>query len=1091
MNQENTLLANYNYKVVDYLRNCLPSTTTLRIVSAYFTIYGYETLEKELSKVGDVRFLFGDPDSVGEMDPNIQGSKSFSLINERLSPKHQLRQKPLAVQCAEWVEKIQIRSINKSNFLHGKMYLTESVNNSSSIVGSSNFTKSGLGGSDNSNLEINLATKNPKACEEMQLWFDILWEDSNITEDVKEKVLAALKRVGKECDPMLIYFKSLYEIFRDEIEFRQIGDKRLEDIQLYDTQIWQALFDFQREGVRGVIARLTQYNGCILADSVGLGKTYTALAVIKYFELSAENVLVLCPKNLRENWSQYLVTSYRENNPFSKDQFRYALLSHTDLSRYSGKVGDINLETFPWQNFDLIVIDESHNFRNDTKPVYHDDGSIAQHSRYSRLLEEVLVNGVNTKVLMLSATPVNTSLIDLRNQIYLMTEKRNDDFEKSLGISNVGALLSQAQKQFKDWENNLPISGEKNKTELLEKLSPEFFRLLGGISIARSRRQIKLFFREDTKKIGDFPQHQKLENFYPSADLKEKLSYTELATQIDKFSLSIYRPSSYVTSKRAIKQLEEEKKKRHFNQLNREDALIGMIRTNFLKRLESSAYSLTKTLERTVSKIDTQIEKINLYESTRQMDDENSHLSLKEFEDDDEFVINQARQPYKFEDLDLLQWKTDLLNDKETLVQVLNQVNTITPERDGKLDLIKKHVTAKVNMPSRNLEGNLNRKLLIFTAFKDTAEYLYDNLKELGDELNINLAMVSGVVTHTNFGENKFDVILSNFAPRARNRMFNIDGEIDILVATDCISEGQNLQDCDTVLNYDIHWNPVRIIQRFGRIDRIGSINGSVRMLNFWPTKEMEAYLNLESRVKARMALVDTTATGDADPLDESYDQQVYDCAQLELSFRDKQLTKLREENLELGDESDTIEMSDFTLDYFYSQLLRYLETNKDELEATPTGAYAITKSVNESSVPGVIFVLRQRKITTDKLTRHASPIYPFYVVFVQYNGNIRYGCMNTKQVLDLFESTANDVNKVHQELCDLFNYRTQNGKQMELYEDLLNKVVEHICHKNKLVQIKQMGKDGEASSKIPRISESARRLEDFELVTWLIVGLD
>ena len=1076
------ILDNRLNTVVDYLRAHLPTADIFRLVSAYFTIYGYEALQRELQNIKDVRFLFGDPASVGEVDPSEKTEKSFDLIEGQLSPNHALQQKYLAQQCAKWVRsrRVKIRSVGKSNFLHGKMYLTESENGGAAVVGSSNFTRSGLGCGTSANVEINLATGDAEIRAELSTWFDDLWTDKALTRNVKSDVLHALARIGKDHAPEFIYYKTLYELFREDIEDRQRGESQLADTHLYDTQIWNALYGFQKDGARSVIARLLRHNGCILADSVGLGKTYTALAVIKFFELRNERVLVLCPKKLRENWALYPVYNAHTHNPFDDDRFGYTLLSHTDLSRNSGAVGTIDLANFNWRNFDLVVIDESHNFRNESKPRIDDDGNI-RHSRYSRLLEEVIVEGTQTKVLMLSATPVNTSLIDLRNQIYLMTKKREDVFRNSLGIGHIGTLLGRAQKAFKAWENN--ATTKRDKAELLNNLGPDFFQLLGGVSIARSRRQIKTFYAREIDRIGKFPTQKPPDNAYPQTDIRGELSYRELSNQIGQFALSIYRPSSYVTSAEAKKRLADEKKQLRFNQADRERFLIGMMRTNFLKRLESSAHALTQTLGRTIGKIDDLLDKIHRYEQQPTIQDAQADILPDEDEDDEEFLINRARTPYHLRELDLPRWKKDLLTDKQTLTAAWKKVRAITPPRDDKLKTIREHIRDKARNPTTDQDGKINRKMLIFTTFKDTAEYLYENLAELAKEHRLNMAMVSGDATRTTFGDNNFNAILTNFAPRARQRSNGIEGEIDLLIATDCISEGQNLQDCDTVLNYDIHWNPVRIIQRFGRIDRIGSRNRTVRMINYWPTKDMDAYLRLQSRVEARMALADAAASGDDDPLND----YAFEEAQMELNFRDEQLKKLREEVLDFDELSDGVVMSDFTLDYFFAQLLRYLEKNKAELEATPDGAYALTDGGNDSTRPGVIFFLRQRDASGDKREKVASPIHPYYAIYIRDSGDIRYGCANARRVLELFESVAIGKTEPLQKLCDQFDHETHNGKNMARYDQLLNEVMQHINRANTSTQIQQLGVGGQRDFRLPVKSENTTG--DFELVTWLIIA--
>ena len=1074
--------------VHDFLENAIQNGSTLSVVSAYFTIYAYEKLRHSLDQIEELRFLFGDPDFVKRMAPNNKDKKAFDIKDSGLELNKQLQQKPIAKACAQWIkEKVKIQTIREANLLHGKMYHISNNGVDKAIIGSSNFTVRGLGlSSDSSNIELNLEVDSDRDRTDLKRWFDEIWNDEKLVEDVKELVLAKLAQMGKDHAPELIYYKTLYELFREEIETRQASEQNLEDIHLYDTFIWNKLYQFQKDGAKSVIARLLRHNGCILADSVGLGKTFTALAVIKFFELRNERVLVLCPKKLRENWSVYPAYNAQASNEFLDDKFSYTVLSHTDLSRYAGESGSVNLEDFNWSSFDLIVIDESHNFRNDTKPVRDSDGTFIRHSRYSRLIEEAITSGTKTKVLMLSATPVNTSLIDLRNQIYLMTEKREDVFQDSLGVSNIGNLLRQTQKEFKAWEEQAAQEGVRDKVKLLESLGADFYQLLGGVSIARSRRHIKTFYADEMQNIGEFPTLEKPENCHPPTDLKGKFSYKELADQIGDFEFSIYRPSSYLISEEAKQRLADEKKRLRFNQEDREKFLIGMMQTNFLKRLESSAFSLSETLERTIDKIDKMLDKIDRYNKNQQISDSDlSEDILPDDDDDDEdFLINRAKYPYHLRELDLNRWKQDLHKDKQTLTVAWDNVRSITPDRDGKLKAIKKHIRQKHEKPTKDLEGNLNKKLLVFSTFKDTAEYLYENLSDLASELEINMAMVSGDLTRTKCGKNDFNAILTNFAPNARNRTEASDDNIDLLIATDCISEGQNLQDCDTVINYDIHWNPVRIIQRFGRIDRIGSKNESVKMINYWPTEDMEVYLRLRSRVASRMALADATASGDDDPLNEF----TYEQAQMELNFRDKQLKKLRNEVIDLDELSDGVVLSDFTLDYFFTQLLKYLERNRAELDATPDGAYAVTDNTVDTMNNGVIFFLKLRNASPNKQEKTASPIHPFYTVFIRDNRDIRYGCMNVKHILDLFEGKTEGKTEAIDKLCLWFDQETEHGQDMEHYSELLRTVVKHITSSHTKTQRAGLKRGGDRNFKLTKSSEAPKSTSDFELITWLVI---
>ena len=672
------ILDNQQNTVADHLRRQLSKADSFDFVSAYFSIYGYELLMDKLDGIDRVRFLFGDPTSVDDLDPGPKDPKSFTVTEKGLTPNHVMLQKFLAKRCAEWVKRdsVAIRSVSQANFLHGKMYLACSdgvVNNAA--VGSSNFTKSGLGGSVRPNLEINLAVNDTATLAELQEWFDLLWKNAQRTEDVKQNVLDALARVGKDHAPEVVYYKTLYELFRREIEARLSGDQNLTATGFYDSQVWNALYEFQKDGAKGVIAKLRQHNGCILADSVGLGKTYTALAVIKHFEQRNERVLVLCPRKLYGNWSLYQASNGHSQNPFPYDRFSYTLLAHSDLSRDSGRSGSVDLANFNWGNYDLVVIDESHNFRNS-------DGQ-----RYQKLLNEIIAAGIHTKVLMLSATPVNTSLIDLRNQIYLMTEGREDDYRESLGVGNIGNMMAAAQRQFKDWESNRGNQGKRDKGALLEKLGADFLRLLGGVSIARSRRHIEESYAAEMERIGRFPAHSVPVNIYPHTDLRGTLSYKQLADSIGRFKLSVYQPSNYVTDPDRLAELELTRRIQNFNQKDSERFLVGMIRTNFLKRLESSAHSLTLTLQRTIGKIDSLAQKIerNLDRTRDRVELTGIDVMPDDDEDDEEFFVNKGVRPYRLSELDLPSWLDDLHEDRATLNGVLDEVIAITPERDGKL----------------------------------------------------------------------------------------------------------------------------------------------------------------------------------------------------------------------------------------------------------------------------------------------------------------------------------------------------------------------------------------------------------------------
>ena len=1051
------VLDNQTNRVADYINRHLDGAKSFRAVSAYFTIQGYGLLSDNLDGPADVRFLFGDPDSLDDLDPGKKEEKRFEIREGGLHPTYTLNQKPLAKECWEWAsrESVQIRSVSQSNFLHGKMYLMESPNNLAGVVGSSNLTRRGLGYGESPNIEINLADSNADTVVQLRKWFDRLWADANITIDVKQDVLDALQRAGRDYAPELIYYKTLYELFRDEIEERKIHGDGRRQTTLKDSQVWNKLYAFQQDGASAIISKIQKHNGCMLADSVGLGKTYAALAVIKYFEQRNERVLVLCPRKLRDNWSLYQAANNHRRNPFPEDRFGYTLLSHTDLSRERGLVGGVDLANFNWTNYDLVVIDESHNFRNKAG------------NRYNTLLEEVFGKGVNTKVLMLSATPVNTSFRDLESQLRLMG--RDDHFHESLGIGSIGNTTKAAQKVFNKWEEK-SRPDNRDKSKLLEDIGPDLFRLLNAVSISRSRKHVQQFYADEMVRVGTFPERGAPDNRFPKTDLDEELSYEELADNIGDFKLSLYMPSHYLLDPGMVL----DPARRNIDQLNSEKFLVGMMRTNLLKRLESSPESLRLTLKRTICKIESILDKINHGEEIRP-DDAQPDEDTND-EDDDYTFVGTKRVRYRLDQIDLVKWEKDLKRDKRILNNALRQVEAITPERDGKLNALIQDIRNKIEKPTRDKGGKPNRKMLVFTTFTDTAKYLYEQLGELSRELGIKMAMITGSERQTQLGRSDFNEILANFAPVAAGQG-GTDGEIDLMIATDCISEGQNLQDCDAVLNYDIHWNPVRLIQRFGRIDRIGSHNRIVNMINYWPTDDMDEYLRLRNRVRTRMAIADITATGHNDPLNPPGDGH---------NFRDEQLRQLRYDIIDL-DEQDSVGLGDFVTEDFLAQLMAHLEKNRKRLESMPLGVYAVTHQ-EPHAPPGVVFFLKQRNAGSDRRRRPASPVHPFYLVYLHADGTLGYGCGSPKQVLTAFRAVSAGKDLPLQDLCDNFDRETKYGRNMGQHDRLLEITLAHIKQSNRRRQAKNMGRDGASDFVVPEMSESPRTGSDFDLVTWLAI---
>jgi len=1082
----------------EYLKKNITDKSKLSFVSAYFTIYAFEALKNQLINVEELKFLFGEPSFV--LDPEKTDPKEFDIAESELRLRNRLSQKTIARECADWIkEKVQIRSMNQSDFLHGKMYHMEDVNGiENAILGSSNFTLNGIGLGNKKNIELNIELNDKRDVQDLRNWFDEIW-DGKYSIDVKDKILEYLEILYADTDPEFIYYLTLYHVFKKFLDNQETVKGLEEKTGFLETEVWNMLYPFQKDGVKGAINKIQTYSGCIIADSVGLGKTFEALAVIKYFELLNNRVLVLCPKKLKGTWSVFRNNDKR--NILLHDSFRYDILSHTDLARMHGKSGDHDLSTIHWSNYDLVVIDESHNFRNSKYGKEDDEGNYRP-SRYEFLMEEVIRKGIDTKVLLLSATPVNNTLRDLRNQIYLITKKRNDAFQDQ-DIKNIGGTLKRAQSVFKNWSNKKDKK-QKKVQYLLEKLDSSFFKLLDQITIARSRRHVLNYY--DMAEIGSFPERLKPQSESAQLDLKDRFpSYDKLDEEISNYKLSLFFPADYVKDAFYEKyDIKPEDEVTFDDQKSRERFLIGMMKINFLKRLESSVYSFGVTLERTIQRIEDTLAKIEDFERNRETyyePDFLNNLGEDEEEEIKERLEIGTKLVYELIDLDLDRWKKDLKSDKDQLVSLLNSAESIKPERDGKLQRLKELITEKHENPVN--AGN--KKILIFTAYADTAKYLYRNLSHWAQkELNSHIAFVSGSSEDNKSSfkpkgykfQTDFETILANFAPIAKQRNLMNDsmpqeGEIDILIATDCISEGQNLQDCDCVINYDIHWNPVRLIQRFGRIDRIGSPNEKIKLINFWPTKDLNNYIRLRERVEARMALVDISATGEDNLLS---DEHLHSLIEDELTYRDKQLLQLKDEILDLEDMDESITLSEFTLDDFRIDLMNFLEENREKLATAPLGLNAMVPAIIDSSSkhvelgkivkPGVIFCLRQAE-TRDELEK-VNPLQPYFLLYIRDDGTVRFNFIHAKQILTLFQQLCKGKDKPHEALCRWFDEDTDQGKNVEKYSELLNKsvqaVVQHFSKRNLANLFSDRG------GKLVGDAAPKNDLDEFELVTWLVI---
>lgn len=1082
------ILDNRNTGTVgDALKEEIQEGAKLSILASQLSIYAYKELRDKLNKVDNVRFLFTEPTFTENKE--VKEEKREFLLRKKyretslagneyeIALKNELNQGVIAKEFAQWIkEKVEIKSVKDNKDRPQIMFKGISIQNEtdeSVIQGSLDFDASGLGYAPSPVYVMNHFTKDKVSTQQFIGWFNQFWDNEEFVEDIKSEVLDSIQTMYKENTPEFIYFVTLYNIFREYLdEFDE--DKIIKGKTGFkDTIIWNKLYKFQKDGVLGAIEKLEKYNGCVIADSVGLGKTFEALAIIKYYELRNDRVLVLCPKKLRDNWTLYTQNDIR--NILLDDRFRYDVLNHTDLSRSSGMSGSIDLKTINWGNYDLVVIDESHNFRNN-------QARNDKETRYSRLMKEIIKKGVNTKVLLLSATPVNNKMNDIKNQIAFITEGNDKHFENE-GIKSIEATLRKAQTIFNKWVK-LPEKDRTTQT-FLEMINFDYFKLLDTITIARSRKHIEKYY--NMSEIGKFPERLKPMNIHSDIDTQGSFeAISSINKKILKLNLAIYSPLQYVLpQKRAVYSekydIKVQNGKSVFKQTDREQSIVHLMRVNLLKRLESSINSFTITLERILYQVEKGIEGLE-----KNISPEYEHLSIDDINNDEQLndLLVGNKVKVLISDVDRIRWKQDLIEDKEILENLLKEAKKISVERDAKLEKIKEVIQNKIENPI-NPE---NKKVIIFTAFADTARYLYENLNKWAyTNYNVYSALITGGGGNkTNFPNIKAEMsdILINFSPKSkeRSKVFeNISGEIDILIATDCISEGQNLQDADFLINYDIHWNPVRIIQRFGRIDRLGSKNDKIQLVNFWPHMELDEYINLEARVSGRMILLDVSATGEENVIEYDENKKMND-----LDYRKKQLKQLQESVLNLEDVSGGISITDLTMNDFKMDLLEYMKDNKRKLEKAPMGMYAVSSlessGLNEEIRPGVIYSLKQTN--DNELSGEYNSLHPYYMIYVYEDGEIEYNYVHTKQILDFYKKLSNGKSEIESELVKIFNKETKYGRNMTKYTDMLDEAINNILGKQEEVSIQSIFSLGESSI----LDDNNSSKDDFELVSFLVI---
>jgi SNF2 family DNA or RNA helicase len=1068
---------NITKTIKDDLAASIEKGSHLSIAASCFSIYAYQVLKKQFDNIDELRFIFTSPAFVTEKAPKEKRefyiprlSRERSLYGTEFEVKlrNELTQKAIARECADWIrKKVKFKSNTTPENMVGFLNI-DTGNEQITYMPLGGFTTVDIG-CERGNNSYNMVTKFPAPhSQEFVRLFESVWNDRTKLQDVTEEVIESITAAYNENSAEFLYFVALYNIFNEFLE--DISEDVLpnEATGFKESKIWSMLYDFQKDAALAIINKLEKYNGCILADSVGLGKTFTALSVIKYYENRNKSVLVLCPKKLTDNWNTYKDNYI--NNPIAADRLRYDVLYHTDLSRNHGKSNGLDLDRLNWGNYDLIVIDESHNFRNGGE-VYGDD---ARENRYLRLLNTVIRPGVKTKVLMLSATPVNNRFVDLRNQLALAYEGNSSLINEKLNTSkSIDDIFRSSQRAFNIWSELEPE--KRITTTLLKMLDFDFFELLDSVTIARSRKHIEKYYNMEA--VGKFPERLKPISLRPSlTDLDDAITYNQIYDELMRLNLAVYIPTDFVFDSRRDKYVDPDV---NINRAGREQGIRRLMSINLLKRLESSVYSFRLTLQRIKKLIDDTIAEIDMFEAGGGAIVDMTELSGDTgFDYDDQntdFFTTGGKVKIDLNDMDYVTWRATLQKDSEVLELLTLMVADITPEHDTKLQTLLAIISEKIEKPI-NAD---NKRVLVFSAFSDTVEYLYQNMAGfIKDNYGLDTAMITGSIdgktTIPKFRAT-FNNVLTCFSPLSKDKTLLMPGStdhIDILIATDCISEGQNLQDCDYLVNYDIHWNPVRIIQRFGRIDRIGSRNARIQLVNFWPDLTLDDYINLKSRVETRMKISVLTSTGDDDLINAE--------EKGDLEYRKAQLKRLQEEVVDIEDISGGISIMDLGLNEFRLDLLDYIKINRD-LDKTPFGLHAVVPAKDDAP-PGVIFVLKNINggVNIDNQNR----LHPFYMVYISDDGEVICDHLSPKEMLDKMRYLCKGKPEPIAELCRAFNQETRDGRDMRRLSELLSDAINSTIDVKEESDIDSLFKSGGTSA----LNTTITGLDDFELICFLVI---
>lgn len=1070
------LIDNLSEKLVDDLRVTMQRDSRVSIAAACFSVYAYEELKAQLENIDELRFLFTSPTFLQEKTakarrefyiPRRNREKALHGSEFEIRLRNDFSQKAISRECADWIRrKVCFKSNQTAEGIPNFMTIDSAEPVTYAPV--NGFTRADLGCERGNSLftMINRIDA-PQSTQYLEL-FNTIWNDKQRLQDVTDTVLESITTAYQENSPEFLYFFALYNIFGDFLEHVSEDDLPSDTNGFKESIVWNKLYTFQKDAALAIISKLEQFNGCILADSVGLGKTFTALAVIKYYENRNLRVLVLCPKKLSDNWITYKA-NYR-NNPLAGDRLRYDVLYHTDLSREQGFSGETDLSKLNWAAYDLVVIDESHNFRNGGD--VDDDG---KSNRYTKLMNKVIRPGARTRVLMLSATPVNNRFYDLRNQLALAYEGNSSAWKDKLDTNrSVEEIFRSAQKQFNAWSKFAP--SQRTTEQLMRMLDFDFFEILDAVTIARSRQHIEKYY--NIEEIGNFPTRlPPVTKQPPLTDLNNAITYDEIYELILSLTLSIYTPSNYILPSRLKKYADlNHEGKNSLTQAGREEGIRRLMSINLLKRLESSVHSFRLTLQRIRDMIAATLDTIHTYDPHKIIELKDLTGAADFDADDMESDLFTVGRKVKIalEDMDYLTWQRDLQTDFETLQLLLGMVADITPGHDSKLQTLLQTLAEKQREPL----NKDNRKVLIFTAFSDTAQYLYEQVGAyMLRSFGLHTALVTGSVEgRSTVPKFKADLnnVLTCFSPVSKDRAALMpDGpDIDILIATDCISEGQNLQDCDCVINYDIHWNPVRLVQRFGRIDRIGSRNVVIQMINFWPDVQLDAYIDLRARVETRMKALVLSSTGDDNPLSPE--------EKGDLEYRREQLQRLRTEVVDLEDMRGGVSITDLGLNEFRMELLEYAK-HHPELETCPGGISAVAAATPDVP-PGVVFVLKN--VHNEVNINDRNRLHPYYLVYLDEDGVTLHSHLCPKDILDAMRQLCRGQKQPDKALCRAFNAETDDGRKMQKYSDLLEDAVLSIVDAKADSDLDSLFRAGGTTALLDKVSG----LDDFELICFVVV---